>query len=135
MTMSELATQKTESLRLRISCHNTESTRFNIKITSGQEMASHAEIMKAIWKCYARLATSRPHEFGERSEAERRSRYAGIVYSGPFSLDVNFNTCVRVRFPFPSPATASSFAAILPAIHGPSKLCAVSHYAFFMATI
>ena len=55
--------------------------------------------------------------------------------SGPFSLDVNFNTCVRVRIPFPSPATASSFATIFPAIHGPSKRCAVSHYAFFMATI
>ena len=46
--------------------------------------------------------------------------------SVPFSLDVNFNTCVRVRIPFPSPATASSFATTFPAIHGPSKLCCIA---------
>ena len=37
---------KSESLRLLISCHNTENRRFNIKDTSGREMTSHAEIMK-----------------------------------------------------------------------------------------
>ena len=63
--------------------------------------------------------------------------YAGIVYFRLIQLRLqNFNTCVRVRIPFPSPATASSFASIFPAIHGPSKLCAaVAHYAFIMATI
>ena len=37
-------------------------------------MACHLPTRSTIWKCYARLATSRPHEFGERSETERRSR-------------------------------------------------------------
>ena len=96
--------------------------------------------LKMIMICYTRYnSTSRVWRaerafLGDRERQNRAMQVSSI--SGSFSPDVNFNTCVRVRIPFPSPVTASSFASIFPAIHGPSKLCAAAtHYAFIMATI